>query len=101
MIQPPRITDSHCHLDFPDFSGELDDIIDRAQRAGVRRLVTICTRLSQEPDVRRIAATYDQVFYVAGTHPMNADKEPEATLEELVAIAAHPKFVAIGETGLD
>ena len=101
MIQPPAITDSHCHLDFPDFSGELDDIIDRAQQAGVRRLVTICTRLSQEPDVRRIAETYNQVFYAAGNHPMNADKEPMATLEELVAIAAHPKFVAIGETGLD
>jgi len=101
LIQPPAITDSHCHLDFPDFSGELDDIVDRAQRAGVRRLVTICTRLSQEPDVRRIAETYDQVFYAAGTHPMNANKEPMATLEELVAIAAHPKFVAIGETGLD
>ena len=101
MIQPPAITDSHCHLDFPDFSGELDDIIDRAQRAGVRRLVTICTRLSQEPDVRRIAEAYNQVFYAAGNHPMNADKEPMATLEELVAIAAHPKFVAIGETGLD
>lgn len=101
MIQPPAITDSHCHLDFPDFSGELDDIVDRAQRAGVRRLVTICTRLSQEPDVRRIAETYNQVFYAAGNHPMNADKEPMATLEKLVTIAAHPKLVAIGETGLD
>jgi len=101
LIQPPAITDSHCHLDFPDFSGELDDIIDRAQQAGVRRLVTICTRLSQEPDVRRIAETYNQVFYAAGNHPMNADKEPMATLEKLVTIAAHPKLVAIGETGLD
>ena len=101
MIQPPTITDSHCHLDFSDFSGELDDIIDRAQQAGVRRLVTICTRLSQEPDVRRIAETYNQVFYAAGNHPMNADKEPMATLEKLVTIAAHPKLVAIGETGLD
>ena len=101
MIQPPAITDSHCHLDFPDFSGELDDIIHRAQQAGVRRLVTICTRLSQEPDVRRIAEAYNQVFYAAGNHPMNANKEPMATLEKLVAIAAHPKLVAIGETGLD
>ena len=101
MIQPPAITDSHCHLDFPDFSGELDDIIDRAQQAGVRRLVTICTRLSQEPDVRRIAEAYNQVFYAAGNHPMNANKEPMATLEKLVTIAAHPKLVAIGETGLD
>ena len=101
MIQPPAITDSHCHLDFPDFIGELNDIIDRARQAGVRRLVTICTKLTQEPNVRHIAETYDQVFYAAGTHPMNVDKEPMVTLENLVAISAHPKFVAIGETGLD
>ena len=101
MIQPPAITDSHCHLDFPDFIGELNGIIDRARQAGVRRLVTICTKLSQEPNVRHIAETYDQVFYAAGTHPMNVDKEPMVTLENLAAISAHPKFVAIGETGLD
>ena len=101
MVQPPAITDSHCHLDFPDFIGELNDIIDRAQKAGVRRLVTICTKLSQEPNVRHIAETYGQVFYAAGTHPMNVDKEPMVTLENLVAISTHPKFVAIGETGLD
>jgi len=101
LIQPPAITDSHCHLDFPDFGEELDDVIGRAKQAGVRRMVTICTKLRQEPEVRLIAEAYDQVFYAAGTHPMNADKEPMATIEQLVTIAAHPKFVAIGETGLD
>ncbi|MDB2501709.1 TatD family hydrolase, partial [Planktomarina temperata] len=69
--------------------------------AGVHRMVTICTRLRQEPQVRAIAETHAPVFYAAGTHPMNADKEPLAKVEELLALAAHPKFVAIGETGLD
>ena len=101
MIHPPAITDSHCHLDFPDFGGEIDDVIGRAKQAGVHRMVTICTKLRQEPEVRLIAEAYDKVFYAAGTHPMNADKEPMATIEQLVSIAAHPKFVAIGETGLD
>ena len=101
MIQPPSITDSHCHLDFPDFENKLDEIIARAQQAGVQRMVTICTRLCQEPNVRQIAETYAPVFYAAGTHPMNANKEPLVTVDELIVLAAHPKFVAIGETGLD
>lgn len=98
---PPEIVDSHCHLDFPDFNGELPDIITRARAAGVTRMVTICTRLRNEPQVRAIAETYDGVFYAAGTHPMSAAEEPLATLDQLVALAAHPKFVGIGETGLD
>ncbi len=96
-----RITDSHCHLDFPNFDGERDDIIARAREAGVHRMVTICTRLRQEPQVRAIAEAYRHVFYAAGTHPMSASEEPLATVEDLVALAAHPKFVGIGETGLD
>jgi TatD DNase family protein len=98
---PPEIVDSHCHLDFPDFNGELPEIIARARAAGVTRMVTICTRLRNEPQVRAIAEGYDGVFYAAGTHPMSAAEEPMATLEQLVALAAHPKFVGIGETGLD
>lgn len=98
---PPEIVDSHCHLDFADFAGELPLIIDRAHAAGVSRMVTICTRLRLEPQVRAIAEAYPGVFYAAGTHPMSAADEPLATLDELLRLAAHPKFVAIGETGLD
>lgn len=101
MTQVPMITDSHCHLDFPDFDGERDDIITRAAEAGVTRMVTICTRLKNEPQVRAIAEQYAPVFYAAGTHPMSAAAEPLATVEELVAMSAHPKFVGVGETGLD
>ncbi|MGX0876328.1 TatD DNase family protein [Roseovarius sp. MBR-154] len=96
-----RITDSHCHLDFPDFDSERDDVIARAVEAGVQRMVTICTKLRQEPQVRAIAEAYPEVFYAAGTHPMSAAAEPMASVEELVALAAHPKFVGIGESGLD
>ncbi|NNU80392.1 TatD family hydrolase [Halovulum dunhuangense] len=101
MIQAPALVDSHCHLDFPDFAGETDQIVARARAAGVTRMVTICTRLSSEPAVRAIAQAHEGVFYAAGTHPMNAATEPMATVEALVALAAHPKFVGIGETGLD
>ncbi|MQY44369.1 YchF/TatD family DNA exonuclease [Epibacterium sp. SM1969] len=97
----PHITDSHCHLDFPDFEGQLDQVIQNAKDAGVARMVTICTKLRNEPSVRAIAEAHAPVFYAAGTHPMSVADEPMATVEELVALAKHPKFVGIGETGLD
>ena len=98
---PPALTDSHCHLDFPDFAGELDAVIARAAAAGVHRMVTICTKLREEPAVRAIAETHAPVFYAAGTHPMSAATEPMASVAELEALAAHPKLVGIGESGLD
>ena len=98
---PPFLTDSHCHLDFPDFEGELPEIIARARAAGVHRMVTICTRLQNEPLVRAIAEANDGIFYAAGTHPMRAAEDPLITVDQLVAFARHPKFVGIGETGLD
>ena len=101
MTQIPHITDSHCHLDFPDFEGQLPELIANAQAAGVTRMVTICTKLRQEPDVRAIAETYAPVFFAVGTHPMSAASEPLATFDELVEMSKHPKFVGIGETGLD
>lgn len=101
MTQTPEITDSHCHLDFPDFEGELPEIIDRAREAGVTRMVTICTKLRNLPQVQAIAEGYAPVFFAAGTHPMSAAEEPMATLDELLTLAEHPKCVGIGETGLD
>jgi TatD DNase family protein len=97
----PALVDSHCHLDFPDFAGEIDAVVARAAAAGVTRLVTICTRLREAPRVRTIAEAHPGVFWAAGTHPMHAAEEPLARVEELVVLAEHPKFVGIGETGLD
>ncbi|MEI4231351.1 TatD family hydrolase [Roseovarius sp. D22-M7] len=96
-----RITDSHCHLDFPDFDDDRADVLQRAHDAGVQRMVTICTKLRQEPQVRAIAEAHSGVFYAAGTHPMSAATEPMVTVDELVKLADHPKFVGIGESGLD
>ncbi|NCO20497.1 MAG: TatD family hydrolase [Rhodobacterales bacterium] len=101
MTTPPRITDSHCHLDFPDFDGQHGEIIARAAAAGVARMVTICTRLRHEPQVRAIAEAQAPVFFAMGTHPMNVAAEPMATLDQLIALTHHPKCVGIGETGLD
>lgn len=101
MTHTPSITDSHCHLDFPDFEGEVPELVSRAHQAGVRRMVTICTKLRLEPTVRALAEAEHSVFYAAGTHPMSVADEPMATVEDLTHIAKHPKMVGIGETGLD
>ncbi|MEL7254355.1 MAG: TatD family hydrolase [Pseudomonadota bacterium] len=101
MANLVEITDSHCHLDFDTFAEELDDVVARAVDAGVTRMVTICTKLRLEPSVRALAERFNPVFYAAGTHPMSVADEPMVAVEDLVALAAHPKFVGIGETGLD
>ena len=95
------LVDSHCHLDFPDFDETRAEVIARARAAGVTRMVTICTRLETAPRVRAIAEAHDGVYWAAGTHPMSVAEVPMATVDELVALAEHPKFVGIGETGLD
>ncbi len=97
----PRIVDSHCHLDFPDFDEDLPEVIARAQAAGVERMVTICTKLKSLDKVRRIAEAHAPVFFAAGTHPMSAADEPMVSVEDLLAVTQHPKMVGIGETGLD
>ncbi len=96
-----QLVDAHCHLDFPDFAEERDAVIDRALAAGVTRMVTICTKLRNADSVRAISEAHDPVFWAAGTHPMSAADEPLASVEDLVALARHPKMVGIGETGLD
>lgn len=101
MSALPELVDSHCHLDFPDLASETDAIIARARAAGVTRMVTICTRVRHEPRARAIAEAHPEVFYAAGTHPMSAAEEPLATLDDLIALAGHPRLVGIGETGLD
>ncbi|MEX3314976.1 TatD family hydrolase [Sulfitobacter sp. PS-8MA] len=101
MTDTPHITDSHCHLDFESLREDLPGVISRAAEAGVTRMVTICTRLRNEPAVRAIAEAHDPVFYAAGTHPMSAAEEPMASVDALLALTRHPKMVGIGETGLD
>ena len=97
----PLLTDCHCHLDFPQFEGEIDALLTRARARGVHRVVTICTRLGGLAAVQELAEVNDASFFAAGTHPMLVAKEPMATVEELERVAAHPKCVGVGETGLD
>ncbi|MBN8944539.1 MAG: TatD family hydrolase [Rhizobiales bacterium] len=93
--------DSHCHLDFPDLAVDHGALLRRAVAAGVGTVVTINTRVRRFAAIRAIAEAHDGVWCSVGTHPHNAHEELDVTAAELVALAAHPKVVAIGEAGLD
>jgi TatD DNase family protein len=95
------LVDSHCHLDFPDFAAEIDAVVARARTAGVGRMVTISTRVKKHAQVLGIAEQFTDVFCSVGTHPHHAHEELDIDAAALVAIAKHPKVVAIGEAGLD
>ncbi len=97
----PKITDSHCHLDFPQFRGELDEILARAKEAGVHRQVTICTTTAGLPGVREIVAQNENVYYAFGIHPLHVHEEPQIEEAQLLTEAKAKKMIAIGETGLD
>jgi TatD DNase family protein len=95
------LIDSHCHLDFPDLSAEMDAVVARARAAGIARMVTISTRVRRHAEVLAIAERFPDVFCSVGTHPHHAHEELDITVADLVARARHPKVVAIGEAGLD
>ncbi|HET9763100.1 MAG TPA: TatD family hydrolase [Casimicrobiaceae bacterium] len=92
--------DSHCHLDFPELSGNLPAVLDAMAANRVTHALCISVNLPDLPRVMRLAAEHPNLFASAGVHPDYADT-PDPSVEDLVALAARPKVVAIGETGLD
>ncbi|MFO0989451.1 MAG: TatD family hydrolase [Alphaproteobacteria bacterium] len=95
------LVDSHCHLDFPDFAPDRADILARARNAGVGVVLTIGTRLSKFAGVRALAESDPAIWCSVGVHPHEAEKEGVGDPAPLLDLAAHPKVVGIGETGLD
>ena len=97
------LADSHCHLDRLDLSpygGDLTQAINAARDLGVSHMLCVAISLGKLPDVLAIAEQYDGVNASVGIHPLEAS-DADVTVEQLVELAAHPKVVAIGETGLD
>ena len=97
----PMLIDHHCHLDFPDFAANLDAIVARAHAAGVTHMVTISTHVRRFERLKAIIERFPNVYASIGTHPNHADEERGLPASEILAIARHPKVVAIGEAGLD
>ena len=95
------LVDSHCHLDYLARDGDLDAVVGRARAAGVCRMLTICTKVSEFDTILAIARRYDDVWCTVGIHPHEAEAEPAVTAERLVALTQDPRVAGIGETGLD
>jgi TatD DNase family protein len=101
MLPTNFLVDSHCHLDFPDYAGSVDAVVERARAAGVGVCVSIGTELARFPGVKAVAERFPNVWCSVGVHPHEAEKELLDDATALIREAAHPKVVAIGETGLD
>jgi TatD DNase family protein len=96
-----RLIDSHCHLDFPDFAEEIEEVVARAIAVGVERLITISTRVAHGARLVALAEQFRQIYFTIGTHPHQAAEEAETDYATIRRFAAHPKCVGIGEAGLD
>ncbi|WP_208434235.1 TatD family hydrolase [Bartonella taylorii] len=95
------LIDTHCHLDFEDFTQDFDDVIQRALDANVKRMITISTHVRKLDKLLAITQAHNQVFCSVGTHPNNVHEEQNITAESLINLSKHPKIVAFGEVGLD
>jgi TatD DNase family protein len=93
--------DTHAHLDWPDFSGEVPELIARATAAGINKIISIGTDLESTKRAVEFAERFPNVFAVAGWHPSEALDAPSDLRPALRDLAKHPKVVALGETGLD
>ena len=94
------LVDSHCHLDFPELSGNLASVLESMVSQGVSHALCVSVSLEGFPGVRALAESHPNLFASVGVHPDHREGE-EPTQERLVELAAHPRVVAIGETGLD
>lgn len=93
--------DTHAHLDYPDFANDFPQVLERAQAAGITRLVSIGTDLESSRRAIALAEAHAAVYAVAGWHPNDALEAPDDIRPALREFAKHPKVVALGETGLD
>jgi TatD DNase family protein len=95
------LIETHAHLDYPDFAGDLDDVLRRATDAGVTRILTIGTSIESSRRVVDLAEKYPNVFAVIGVHPTYAEEAGEDVMTPLRELAQSSRVAAIGETGLD
>src|SRR5882724_2702373 len=92
--------DSHCHLSFPELVADRPGVLERMRQAGVSAALNVCVRIEEFPQVLALAEAQPDVYATVGVHPDSTEVQ-EPTVARLVELAAHPKVLAIGETGLD
>lgn len=94
------LVDSHCHLDFPEFVHNMPDVRRAMDEHQVAYALCISVNLREYPQVLAVAEAYENFYATVGVHP-DYENEPQLTVEQLVTLAANPKVIGIGETGLD
>lgn len=94
------LVDSHCHLDFPELAGDLDPVFALMRENQVTHALCVSVTLEDFPRVRKLAESHSNLYASVGIHP-DYESVNSVTVDELVALASHPRIVAIGETGLD
>src|SRR5213596_610827 len=97
----PMLIDTHAHLDFPDFAGDLEDVLRRAEEVEVRRVITIGTSIESSRRAIEFAEKYPSVYAAIGVHPSHAEEAEDDVITPLRDLAKNSRVVAIGETGLD
>lgn len=93
--------DSHCHLNYPDFQNDFDDMLTRAKESNVDYLLSICTKLPEFASIHKLAQDHDHIFCTVGVHPHEAEKEHNLEAETIIDYTKNDNVVGIGETGLD
>jgi TatD DNase family protein len=96
-----KLADSHCHLNYKGVAEQQAEVLARARGAGVVAMLNISTRESEWDAVIATAERETDVWATVGIHPNEADQYPDVDTQRLVARAAHPRVVGLGETGLD
>ncbi|MFD1035967.1 TatD family hydrolase [Sphingomonas hankookensis] len=96
-----KLADSHCHLNYKGVAEQQRDVLTRARASGVVAMLNISTRESEWDAVVATAEREHDVWATVGIHPHEADEHPHVDTERLIAAAAHPRVVGIGESGLD
>jgi TatD DNase family protein len=94
------LIETHAHLDYPDFASDFDDVLRRANEAGVTRIITIGTSIESSRRAIELAENHSNIYAVVGVHP-TSENSPDDVITPLRELAKNPRVVAIGETGLD
>ena len=97
----PQLIETHAHLDYPDFAPDFDDVLRRANEAGVTRIITIGTSIESSRRAIELAEKYPNIFAAIGVHPTYAEEAPDDVMTPLRELAKSPRVVALGESGLD
>ena len=95
------LIETHAHLDYPDFANDFEDVLRRANEAGVTRILTIGTSIESSRRAIELAEKYPNIFAVIGVHPTYAEEAPDDVMTPLHELAKSPRVVALGESGLD